>query len=271
MVRFTSIFITLILVFRTSAYAEDVAAVLSSNSSHYQKAYEAFRKNLKQAHLLVNLAATPSPKNINHKVIVVFGARAARLPWPEDSSIILVLAPGADLPNRPTAHRVSMLPQPRALFKALQMVRPDMNHLYLPWRTAAVGIYAEQVARIGKKTGFNVLAIQVKDTAALATSLRALKTNNHQVIWLPPDPKLIERTSFQMLKDYCKGRKIPLIAPTASLVKAGADASVSISFAESGRLAAKSVNIILSGGKSERLIHSSTFSITYNPAGINPP
>jgi ABC-type uncharacterized transport system substrate-binding protein len=128
------------------------------------------------------------------------------------------------------------MPSADALIAALLRLQPGLTRVWVPWVSLSFASYMDGLVKAGKIKGLTVDSVHLKKTADLPSRLREA-TDGLTAILLPPDPELISRSTFEMLKQTARARKIPLYAPFQNLVAEGATASIGVSFRAMGQAA----------------------------------
>lgn len=232
------------------ARAQEVVVVLSSDLAPYREAYQGFTAALGQPVTQVNLQTGRPRIGGDTRVVVAFGGKAAMEEYPRDLTLIYCMAPGttlnSDQRQGPTI-RVNMLPVASKVIDALGDLQPALKHLAVLWVTDTMTDYVNGLEQVAGKVGLAVAAERLRDPDQLPDSLRRLIGRRVEALWVPPDPLLINASSFAVLREFSRANKIPLYAPTAGFAEEGAVAAVGVSFAQNGRTAAETVLAVLAG------------------------
>ncbi len=230
------------------ASAQEVVAVLSSESQPYRDAYAAFQEAFGAPVPRLPLGERARPPR-EARVVVAFGSKAALAAYPDRVALVVAMAPAARLSRRERAGptiRVGMLPEASAILAGLKEVQPGLKRLAILWTPASASDHRDGVEEAAAAAGVALLAAQVDSPEDLPDALRGL-LGKADALWLPPDPVLATRESFSTISEFCSANAVPFYAPTQGLVQSGAAASVSASFAEIGRTAAAAAKALLAG------------------------
>lgn len=247
------------------AAAQEVVAVLASEQRAQRETYQSF-----QAAFGKPVPVVPLGEDIpaGAKVVVAFGGKAAIAPYPGRVTLIYAIAPG--LIVGPKSHdgrsiKVMMEPEPGALLHALQSLQPKLKRLAVLWSSAIRGPAVERLVKLGAARGIAVSAERLEHSRGLPDRLRRLE-GKVDAIWLPPDPLLINESSFGVIKHYSYDNDIPFYAPTEGLAEQGATAAVAVSNKEMGRQAAAAAKAVLKGSEVASELYSDKVSVTINRA-----
>lgn len=231
------------------ASAQEVVAVLSSDLRPYREAYQALQDSLGRRVPVLPLGEEVRPPP-SAKVVVAFGGKAALARYPPRVALVYAVAPGIDVSPSDrggVSVKVPMEPEPSVLLGALRRLKPGLKRLGVPWSSDGVAPTIESLKKAGRELSIQVDAPRLEDPAELPARLRELRTTA-DALWIPPDPALINARDFATIRQFCRDNGIPFFAPTQGLVEQGADASVSVGYAEIGRAAAGAARTHLDGG-----------------------
>jgi putative tryptophan/tyrosine transport system substrate-binding protein len=227
------------------ALAEEVRVVLSASDRPYAEALEGFReafgRDVKGVELKDGVHRLGGAK-----VVVAVGGEAARLPYPEGVRVVACLAPGLPPSARAGLTVVDLSPAPADLLKALSALQPGLKTLGVLWLSAGSDDYVRALQAAAERAGQNVVARKLSRPEELADRLRGLH-GQVQAVWVPPDPQLISRRSFEILKDFSWSNDVPFFTPTHGLVALGGCASAAGGFHAAGRTAAEAAKELLAG------------------------
>lgn len=143
---------------------------------------------------------------------------------------------------------VPMFASPAAQLRALKGAVPRLERVgvvYDPARTAALVASWEKAARAA---GLSLEREEVKDLAGLAPAVRALAPRV-QALWLVPDPALLRPDSFKFLVQTSLERKLPLLATSQAMARAGALLALESDWAEAGQLASSALRRLVAGDR----------------------
>lgn len=97
---------------------------------------------------------------------------------------------------------------------------------------------------IAKKHDFNLITKKVSSEKDVATSLDAI-INKIDVLWMIPDSTVITKESLTVILKKVQKQRLPTFCTSSAIVKAGALASISIDYAQTGIQAAEIAQSIL--------------------------
>lgn len=213
---------------------DKILAILSSDLKPYSEAFQGFQSEMEVPVPSIILNSSDPPNLNNSEIIVAFGGKAISTPIPKGKKIIGCLAPGFLFDFDPNKIIVVTSPSPEVLVQRILDITPNIKRLGVLWNSEAFKDDVDEVNRIGKNYGLNIVSTRNESIEQLPSQLRSL-INNIDALWIPPDPKLITAETFLALKDFSTSSKIPLYVPTSGLVEKGAFASISPSFKEIGK------------------------------------
>lgn len=221
-----------------SARGQEAAVVLSAQTRPYQEALEGFREAFGTA--AASFALPEAPRfAAETRVVVTFGGKALRSRLPGRATLIYALAPGSVVgPQEHEGPRVgvAMVPDPAFLLSRLKALQPGLRRLAVLWSSEAYAPYLRGLEEAARPLGLEITPSRVKTPGELPKSLRGL-LGRADALWLPPDPLLLNAENFTALRDFSRANRLPLYAPTESLLELGGAAAVSIGFREMGRAA----------------------------------
>ncbi len=229
--------------------AEDVVAVLSSQSSYYQEAHEGFTAAFGSRVPSLTAPNDASPLLNGAKVIVTFGAKAALGRYPPEALVVYCLAPGTLLSAKDRSRppiRVEMLPREGFVLTKLKELQPGLKRLAVFWSSPAMENYVKKMQSASSAFGIETLVQRVPNGEEVPDRLRDLDKKKPDALWIPPDPVLINPQTFTVFKEYSRANHVPFYVPTDGLVEKGAAASVSCDLREVGRTAALTAQKFLS-------------------------
>lgn len=219
------------------AGAQEIVAVLSSEGRHYRQALTGLERAVGRR-VPVVLAGVPLPWD-RPRVVVLFGGRATLAPLPQGAAVVCALNPGRreDCTSRGgPAIQVPLSAQPGILIAKLKGLQPGLARLTVFWAAAVMRGDVEAMTAAARAAGISVDVRRLEDASELPAALRSAG-RSMDAVWLPPDPLLLNTDSFRVLKEFSWLNRIPLYAPTAGLVQAGATAALAPSFADVGEAA----------------------------------
>lgn len=231
------------------AYAEDVIAVLSSDSPAYREALAGFEEGYGHPVPTFTLSKEDIQPPGSPKVIVAFGSKAATHPYPQDSTLIYCLSPSVFVgPEQHSGPRIRVYVAPRAeiLLSRLRQIQPNLRRLVVfdVFSSPSAVNYFQNLQRLARANDIEVRVEYLTRVEELPDRLRSL-AGKMDAVWLPPDPLLITPSAFAIVREFSRSNSVPLYVPVDSLVDKGATACVSSSFREmghaAGQIAAKAV------------------------------
>ena len=237
------------------ALAQDVVAVLSSDSPPYKEALAGFEESYGHPVPTYTLSKGDFRLQESPRVIVTFGGKAALHPYPRGTTLIYALAAGILV--GPDQHvgpliKVRVLVTPEILMARLKEVQPALKRLAVFWISPTFIDHFHDLQGPAQARGITLHAERMNTIDELPSRLRALK-GQADAFWMEPDPLIMTPGAFATAKEFGRSNNMPLYVPMDNLVDKGAAASVSCSFRENGRktgqLAAQAVAGQLRGGE----------------------
>jgi hypothetical protein len=255
-----------------SAHAQDVVAVLSSDSSPYQEALtgfeETYGQNVPALHLSREDFKAPHPGTI----VVAFGGKAALEASSYEGVIIYGLAPGIKIHTEQrsaTLIRIHTSPPVRLVLQRYKEVQPSLRRLAVLWIGDSIADYFAEKDQIASALGVELISLHLKTLDDLPGQLRNLQ-GKADAIWMPPDAALITPQSFAAVREFCNAQHIPFYVPSDGLVEKGATAAVYTSFRELGRLAGAVAKKSAAGTLGEtRSVYPDKISLAVNVTAAN--
>ena len=123
--------------------------------------------------------------------------------------------------------------------------------------------YLNTLKAAGTAAGLAISVKKIDAVSDLVGKLPGLK-GTVQVLWLPPDPLIMNPQTFGLLNSFCVAAKIALIAPVAALARAGAFAGISPSFNAVGKAAGKAADAYSKGVNPGDLVYPSNIETVLN-------
>ncbi|MBI5246276.1 MAG: hypothetical protein HY923_03780 [Elusimicrobia bacterium] len=243
----------------------ETAAVLSSQSKPYREALEGLREAL-------GPDAPPALAGLDNdaaaETVVAFGAKAAQIKYKNASTLIVAMAPGYMLSGHEAVCTVvvSAMPAPARMVAAMRRLQPGLKRIWVPWVSPALGPYLKSFVKAGLASGIAVETDRMEKAEGLPDRLRAADFESAAIL-LPPDPLLISESTFAMLKQAARTKKIPLYAPFANLVAEGATASLGSTFHEMGRVAGSVVGLAKEKERCGTTVYPERLSIRVSLSG----
>ncbi len=242
----------------------NVVAVLSSESRYYREALAGLEAELGGPVAVTVLPDRPAlPDRV--RVIVAFGARAARASFPSRATLVYCLAPGVrvEAGGGRMAVRVDMLPPARAVLARLRELQPGLRTLAVFWLSGSVEDAVRGMREAAAAAGLALRAARLRDAEELPDRLRGLR-DKPDAIWIPPDPLLVTERNFAVLREYSWANGVPIYAPTAGLAEKGAAVALSSGYQDIGRAAALAVRNILEDGTPPEAVYPERLETALN-------
>jgi ABC transporter substrate binding protein len=255
---------------RCPVSAQDVVAVLSSDSPAYQEALSGFEEGYGHPVPTFTLSKGDVRLPDSPKVVVAFGGKAASHPYPADTTLVYCLTPMFWIgPEQPAAHRirVNVATPIEALVPKLKEIQPGLKRLavLVVTRSAINDDYQQKFIRLAHANGFEARIEYLSQANDLPDRLRAL-AGNIDAIWMPPDPLLVTPATFAIANEFGRFNNVPLYVPGDSLVDKGATASFVSSFRENGRTAGRIAIKVMAGalGDDVKAVYPDRYELTLN-------
>jgi hypothetical protein len=255
------------LAIRTVCPAQQVVAVLSSELTPYEEAFQGLQES--QADTVARICLTDGDPQIGRetRVVVAFGGQAAARTYPDRVTAVICLAPGiqVDIDNhRSRQIEIPMLPAPAAVLANLRKIQPQLKRLAVLSMAEVNATDLRHQHQAATDAGIELQAVRLERQDSLPDYLRGLLDQQVDALWLPPDPLLINARNMLVLKEFCWSNDIPFYVPSASLVQQGAVGSVAISFRDIGRTAGEVVRQLLAGQHPPRRVYPQRAQVVVN-------
>ncbi|OGS32180.1 MAG: hypothetical protein A2218_07125 [Elusimicrobia bacterium RIFOXYA2_FULL_53_38] len=230
------------------ANAQEIVAVLSSQSPYYLEAFNSFQDAIGRPVESFDIEKAPFVISAATKVVVTFGGKAAAREYQTGTRIVSCMAPAVELSRSNYADRyfIPMSPHPGRLLSKLQVVQPELKSLVIFWISESMREYLRQMRKDAASLGITLTEVRLKNADELPERLRGMP-GTIDAIFFPPDPLLVNVQTFGTVRDFSEQNHVPFYAPTEALVGKGATASVSSSFESMGRGAARMTSRLLNG------------------------
>lgn len=253
---------------RQAAPEERVFAVFSSETGPYREALAGLEQELRTGIQPIFLSrGEPNIPRSAH-VILAFGSKAALREYPDETVLIVAMAPGAEVPAQ-NAVRISMEPEAVALLSNLSKIQPGIRRLGLLWSTAKFRSrhsgYVAELQKAAAAQSLTLVEVEARDSSDVPDQLRWLYSKSKvDALWVPPDPLLLNAASLPVLIEFSRANRVPLYVPTGGLVEQGATAAVSPTFREMGRLAGVAARKALQNLPQENEVHAVNIEVVIN-------
>ena len=225
---------------RGEAVAQEVVAVLSSESAPYEEAFAGVQEAYGRPIPVYSLSHGKPDIPDDVRVIVAIGGQAAVFPYRRpDAALVYCVAPGIYLEGQENARligKVYVSPPPAVLLRRLRELQPGLRRLAAFWVDASALSYGDALKAEGLRQGITLRTARLGTAQALPEELRALR-GRVDALWLPPDPLLINPESFSVARQFCWDNGLPLYVSIDTLADKGAAAAVFVSFRDMGRRA----------------------------------
>jgi ABC-type uncharacterized transport system substrate-binding protein len=244
------------------AQATAIVAVLSGDSAPYKDALAGLKSVVGEVDSSI-LPALPGMEGA--KVVVTFGGEAALKKYP--GSVALVAALLSDPRLKPkhggAVTRVGLLPDAAALVAKVRALYPGAATMAALDVGGAYSDYIAILKTAGAALGLAVSTRKIGSTTDLVGKLPGLK-GTVKVLWLPPDPLIMNPQTFGLLATFCSAAKIALIAPVPALARVGAFAGIAPSFNAVGKAAGKAATAYADGKNPGGLVYPADIETVLN-------
>ncbi len=244
---------------------ENVLVVMSSELAPYQEALAGIRTELGANVPVVALSKETGELPLNGQVVIAIGGKAAIHPYPEGTRLIYCLAPGLALAKKGKAAgiRVEVSPTLLSMTRRFKSIQPSLKRLGVLWTSDSMKAYLDEADAIRAELGVEIVTYRLAGTDELPETLRRLQ-GKVDALWLPPDPPLISAASLSTIKGFSWANDVPFYVPSDGLTASGALASVSSSFRDMGRTAAKAARTLIEGRLPAATIFPDITKTTFN-------
>jgi hypothetical protein len=246
--------------------ADNVVAVLSSDSGFYREAFEGFQQSFGDTVRASNLEQEGPKLTGREKLIITFGGKAEIEAFQDNAPSVSCLAlgtpPDQGHPSAPHV-RIEMAPAADVFIEHVRALQPNLQRLAVFWTSASMRAYLDRLRQAAAKRGIQIIPVDLPDSASLPDRLRSLK-GNADAIFLPPDPTLVNNQNFTTMKDFASDNHIPFYVPTEGLVQLGGTASVAASFSQIGKAAAKVAKDLMAGKDVDDVVYPDSVDVTVN-------
>jgi putative tryptophan/tyrosine transport system substrate-binding protein len=141
---------------------------------------------------------------------------------------------------------VSMFPAPARQVAMLRATVPSVKRVGLVYIPANSRTVADAYSRAASGVGLQPIRHEVAGLRDFASAVRSL-VGRVDALWLVPDPSLINAETFKFLVQTSFESKLPLVAYSQAMVKAGALLAVEAEYADMGRRAGSTGRKLLGG------------------------
>jgi len=252
------------------AFGSEVVAVLSSDLTAYQKAWDGFAEEFGRQVPLQNLAKGEPVIPPEARLIIALGGKAAMYPYPPHKAVVYLMAPGVLVPTagrKAPLTEIDMTPSAPAVIRQLKELQPALARLGILVISSSRDEFDAEMRQEGQKLGVNVSVRKLETLEELPDTLRSLKPQV-DALWIPPDPFLLTPQGFRTLAEFSRSNGIPLYVPSVQLLEQGATGAVVASFKEIGRRAATVAKGILAGAPEKSRVYPERFQTVVNAAAV---
>jgi putative ABC transport system substrate-binding protein len=238
------------------ALAGGVVALTDGRVAQYKEALAAAQTQLPEA-VVVDLAAgdpTARLKQQQPAVILAVGQRAlqaARAAAPE-TPVVHCMVLGAAAAGSRTVTGVRLEVSPAELLGQIKAVVPHATRIGAIYDPRTLGWYHDEADKAAKGLGLSLVTKAVSDARDVRGAADAL-AGQIDVLWLWPDPKLINSEMFSVLLLATIDRRVALVGFLDSFTQAGALASVAPDYREAGKRAGKLVADLVAKSAASRV------------------
>lgn len=225
---------TLLLLLASAAFARaDIAVLVSDRLAVYDAPVARFRESVGRAvtvfeiggdraradSIVKQLAADPPP------LIFAVGAKAAYVAVNDLPAIpvvyAMVLDPGRYGIAGTQVTGVSMEVPAEATLSQFQLFAPKVKHLGILLSATNTSPQVAEALSAARRLGFQTTVQRVTNARDLRAAWLRM-ADNVDGVWLLPDPVVMVPDSFRWLRNDAMRRRVPMLASTENLVRAGA-------------------------------------------------
>ena len=247
--------------------AQEVVAVLSSDSQYYLEAFHGFQDAWGHPVTSFNMRTETPAITEKTQLVVAFGGKASSQRYPAKTLVVSCMTLVAGLKRNEGGNRyfyISMAPHPGLIFSKIKMLQPSLKRLAVFWTSNSLEDYIGQMRKAAFHSNVELALIKLDDPDALPEQLRNIH-GEIDAIFLPPDPILVNVANFATIRDFSAARHIPFYAPTEGLAEKGATVSIASDFYEMGRSAALTARELLKDARRiETVIYPDKVRIAVN-------
>jgi putative ABC transport system substrate-binding protein len=233
-----------------------VVAITDGRVAQYKEALSAAQGLLSEAVVLDLATGDPAPriKDLQPAVILAVGQRAlqaARAAAPE-TPVVHCMVLGAAAAGSRVVTGVRLEVAPGELLASLKTVLPSARRIGVIYDPRTLGWYRDEAEKAAHTLGLSLVTKTVADARDVRGAADAL-AGQIDVLWLWPDPHLINSEMFSVLLLSTIDRRVPLVGFLDSFTQAGAIASVAPDYREAGRRAAKLISELVGRSPAARV------------------
>jgi len=227
------------------AAASPPVVVLETKVEQFRVAAKSAEAHLPNAVEVEATAPDLEAKLQNAPVILAVGRRAlnAAREHAGNTPVVFCMVLGVTKADFSTAVTgVPLEADPGAALAELRQVLPSAHKVGVVYEAAASALWIERARSAADAAGIQLVVKAVSGGGQARDAMESM-AGNLDALWLPPDPKLYSRELSAYLLQQASERRLPLVGFLESFTEAGALASVSPNYADSGdragRLAAE--------------------------------
>jgi putative tryptophan/tyrosine transport system substrate-binding protein len=241
----------LLLLGASSARAAGVLVVRSQDLPPYAAVDQAFTASIGQSVSRITLGGSPEAlaRALSERptLVLALGQEAARAvtALKPTAPVLCALVPFPEkLDGRLVA--VPMFASPKRQAQLLKQAVPGAKRVGLVYSPTHSRAVADAYGSAASAAGLTPVRYEVEGLRDFAGAVRKL-VGRVDVLWLIPDPTLINAETFKFLVQTSFESKLPLVAYSQAMVKAGALLAVEAEYAEMGRRAGSAGRRLLAG------------------------
>jgi putative ABC transport system substrate-binding protein len=236
--------------------AGGVVAITDGRVAQYKEALTAAQGVISDATVVDLAAGDPSAKlkELQPGVILAVGQRAlqaARALAPE-TPVVHCMVLGAAAAGSRNVTGVRLEVSPAELLASLKSILPAARRVGVIYDPRTLGWYHDEADKAARALGLSLVAKAVTDARDVRGAADAI-TGQIDVLWLWPDPRLINSEMFSVLLLSTIDRHVALVGFLDSFTEKGALASVSPDYREAGKRAAKLAQELVARAPAARL------------------
>lgn len=184
-------------------------------------------------------------------VVIAIGSRAARLARQRlpDTRLVYSMVFAQDRSSLEAAHVTGVLLDvpPETQLAAFRAALPRVRTLGLLFDPARSAEAARAAQRAAEETGFSLTVVPVAAPAEVPAAFRSL-AKRVEALWLIPDATVVSKESLEFLLRECLDRRLPVMAFSGSMARAGALLAVGVDYRGLGSQTARVARRVLDGG-----------------------
>lgn len=236
----------------------DRLLLVEGTASPFQQAAQGFEQAYPESGSWTRLQLDPDLRRRQDQLAVVQGsprvvvaigtqaARAAQRRWPSTPLVYcLALNPRQDGLSGPDTGGVTLDVEPSRQLAILQKLIPTVRRIGVVYDQTVSGDLIRQ-AQQSLPGPVRLVRRDVRTPVEAAQAIREL-IGQVDAFWLLLDPVVANPANFRLLADLSQKNQVPLLAPAAPFVEAGALLSVGPDYLQAGRRAAEMARQVITG------------------------